>query len=161
MALRFNRLIRPNLSYTTSSYRAERIVTAKSVGDTMVFMSHKTGDIQAENIAKDIAARHQIEVYMAEWDDTVRFESDDLPEHIMLAIRESDGFLVNVIAEIAVSMWIGYEIGGAHAMQKPRAKIVFDTVPRLPSVVEALESLHSQYQVDQWIVGIKGMLRVS
>ena len=37
----------------------------------------------------------------------------------MRAIQNSNGFLVNVIAEIAVSMWIGYEIGGAHAMEKP------------------------------------------
>ena len=155
MALRFNRLIRPNLPDTTYSDRAERIVTAKSAGDIMVFMSHKTGDAQAETIAKDIANRHKIEIYMAEWDDTVQTGSIDLPEHIMRAIRKSDGFLVNVIAEIAVSMWIGYEIGGAHAMHKPRAKIMYAPVPRLPSVVSALASLTDQYAVDQWINRIK------
>lgn len=155
MALRFNKLIRPNLPDTTYSDRAERIVTAKSAESTLVFMSHRTGDDLAEAIARDLAKRHEIEIYMAEWDDTVQRDSNELPDHIMMAIRESHGFLVNVIAEIAVSMWIGYEIGGAHAMDKPRAKIMYVPVRRLPSVVTALESLTEPYELDQWISRIK------
>jgi len=63
---------------------------------------------------------------MAERDDSVSRDSNEFPDHIMNAIRKSDEFLVNVIAEFAISMWIGYEIRGAHAMHKPRAKIIFN-----------------------------------
>ena len=84
----------------------------------MVFMSHKTGDDQAEREAKRITRQHRVEVYMAEWDDAVVGDSNQLPDHIMNAIRRSKGFLVSVIPAIAESMWVGYEIGGAHAMQK-------------------------------------------
>lgn len=78
-------------------------------------------------------------------------DSDNLPDHIMRAIRKSDGFLVNVVADIAVSMWIGYEIGGAHAMEKSRAKIMYRQVGRLPSVVGALETLRNRNELDRWI----------
>ena len=90
----------------------------------MIFLSHKIGDKQAEAEAKYIAEKHRVQVYMAEWDDNVQGDSIELPNNIMIAIRKSDGFLVNVVAEIAVSMWIGYETGGAHAMEKSRAKIM-------------------------------------
>ena len=89
---------------------------------------------------------------MTEWDDDVQGDSTELPDHIMTAIKKSDGFLVNVISEIAVSMWIGYEIGGAHAMEKSRAKIMYNEVRRLPSVVGALRSLRSRNELDLWIL---------
>ena len=117
----------------------------------MVFMSHKTGDTEAEIEARYIAVRHGVKVYMAEWDDHVGGDSNLLPDHIMDAIRQSDGFLVNVIAEIVVSMWIGYEIGGAHALGKSRAKIMFGEVRGLPSVVGALTSLRNRTALDGWI----------
>ena len=152
MALRFSRLIRPGLTDMSSSVLAERTVTAKSASDTMIFMSHKTGDQQAEAEAKYIAEKHRVQVYMAEWDDNVQGDSVELPNNIMMAIRKSDGFLVNVVAEIAISMWIGYEIGGAHAMEKSRAKIMYSQVGRLPSVVGALKTLRSRSELDLWIV---------
>ena len=114
-------------------------------------MSHKTGDGQAVVEARHIAQTYRVQVYMAEWDDNVEGDSNRLPDYIMTAIRKSNGFLVNVIAEIAVSMWIGYEIGGAHAMQKDRAKIMYRDVGRLPSVVGALTSLRSRRELDTWI----------
>ena len=117
----------------------------------MVFMSHKTGDRQAEREAQYISLMHRVMVYMAEWDDHVQTDSDQLPDHIMTAIRKCDGFLVNVSAEIAVSMWIGYEIGGAHAMQKPRARIMHEWITDLPSVVNVLERLRDRYELDRWI----------
>ena len=115
-------------------------------------MSHKTCDQRAEVEADYIAEKHQVQVYMAEWDDNVQGDSVELPHDIMNAVRKSDGFLVNVVAEIAVSMWIGYEIGGAHAMEKSRAKIMYSHVGRLPSVVGALEMLCNRNELDVWIV---------
>ena len=69
----------------------------------------------------------------------------------MRAIRLSDGFLLNVIPEIGDSMWIGYEIGGAHAMNKSRAKIMFRPVEKLPSVVDALRPIRNRGELDLWI----------
>ena len=152
MAIRFNMLVRPHQLDTQNRFVAESVVRKKAASDTMVFMSHKTGDIQAVAEAQYIARKHEVGVYMAEWDDDVCGDSNELPDYIMSAIRKSDGFLVNVIAEIAVSMWIGYEIGGAHAMEKSRAKIMYNEVRRLPSVVGALEALRSRSALDRWIV---------
>ncbi len=118
----------------------------------MVFMSHKTGDDRAETEAQYIKRKHRMSVYMAEWDGRVVGDSNKLPDYIMNAIQRSDGFLVSVIAEIVESMWIGYEIGGAHAMQKSRAKIMYERVGPLPSVVGALESLDDRNALDRWIV---------
>ena len=151
MAIKFNRLIRPGYFTTYDRFLAESAVKSRSVSDKMVFMSHKTGDHEAEKIAKYISDNHRVQVYMTEWDDNVHGDSNELPDHIMTAIRESDAFLVNVIAEIAVSMWIGYEIGGAHAMQKSRAKFMYTEVSRLPSVVSALKTLRSRNELDIWI----------
>lgn len=152
MAIRFNRLVRPHQAAIEDRFVAESVMLAKAASGTMVFMSHKTGDRQAVREADYIADKHNIKVYMAEWDDNVQRDSNQLPDHIMNAIRNSDGFLVNVIAEIAVSMWIGYEIGGAHAMRKSRAKIMYKEVRGLPSVVHALRSLHSREALDQWVI---------
>ena len=144
MAIKFNKLIRPGQSDSTNRVHAASALARKSASDIMVFMSHKTGDRQAETEAKYITNEHHVQVYMAEWDDNVQYDSNELPDYIMTAIRKSDGFLVHVIAKIAVSMWIGYEIGGAHAMSKSRAKIMYNDVRPLPSVVHALESLRSR-----------------
>ena len=123
----------------------------KAWADKFIFMSHKTGDARAAAQARYIADTHKVHVYMTEWDATVAGDSDELPEYIMNAIRKSDGLLVSVIAAIKGSMWIGYEIGGAHAMKKALAKIMYEEVSSLPSVVGALESLRSQPALDRWI----------
>ena len=151
MAVRFSKLVRPWKDDIDNRYLAERIVIAKADNDKMVFLSHKTGDNRAENEAQHIARTHGVKVYMAEWDDNVQGDSEEVPEQIMKAIRKSDGFLVNVTAAIAISMWIGYEIGGAHAMRKSRAKIMYTQIFGLPSVVGALNSLRSRDELDRWI----------
>ena len=152
MALRFNKLVRHDQSPITVLAEASEFVRTKTAAlKTVVFMSHKTGDRQAELEAKRIAARHPVEVYMAEWDEDVVGDTNELPDHIMDAIQKSDGFLVHVIAQIKNSMWIGYEIGGAHAMSKARARIMHSTVAGLPSVVRALERLDTESEVDSWI----------
>ena len=156
MALRFNRLVRPGRIDTTDRFVAASVVDSRSTRDKMIFMSHKTGDRQAEVEATYIAETHQVQVYMAEWDDDVEGDSNELPSHIMDAIGQCDGFLVHVIQQIATSMWIGYEIGGAHAMNKTRAKIMYRTIYRLPSVVGALRSLSSRGELDSWIIQRKG-----
>ena len=53
-------------------------------------------------------------------------------------------FLVSVRSQIAISMWVGYEIGGAHAHGVPRAKMVFDQVPAMPSVLKAIQALRNR-----------------
>ena len=151
MAVRFNRLVQPRQAVIRDRFLAESVAFAMSASDSMVFMSHKTGDSQAENEAAYIAHTHGVKVYMAEWDDNIHVDSDEIPDHIMDAIRICDGFLVNVTAAIAVSMWIGYEIGGAHAMRKSRAKIMYTPVSGLPSVVRSLRSLHNRVALDRWI----------
>ena len=153
MGIRFTRLVRSGYQADIQSRSiADGVVSAKAATDRMVFMSHKTGDSQAASVAQYIAQRHGVEVYMVEWDDQVDTDSIELPDHIMKSIRKSDGFLVNVTHAIVNSMWIGYEIGGAHAMGKSRAKIMYDSVYSLPSVVSALETLRSQSELDRWVV---------
>ncbi len=117
----------------------------------MVFLSHKTGDTKADVLAVYLSTTHQIKIYMAEWDDNIYGDSSKLPEYIIEAIGKSKGFLVNVIREIGTSMWIGYEIGAAHAMKKERAKVLLEQVPNLPSVVNALEALRSKKELDIWV----------
>lgn len=153
MGIEFNKLIQPDQSAITFRNRAESVVRVKTADahDKMVFMSHKTGDVQAEIEANYIAVKHKVAVYMAEWDENVVSDSILLPDYIMYAIRASDAFLVHVIAQIANSMWIGYEIGGAHAMEMSRAKIMYKALPLLPSVVGALETLGSRSVLDSWI----------
>lgn len=155
MAITFNKLIRPNLADVQQLTLAESHIRDKSVIDTMIFLSHKTGDIKAEVEARYISEKHHILVYMAEWDDRVYRDSAELPDHIMNAIQRSEGFLLNVIPEIGTSMWIGYEIGGAHAMGKSQAKIMYELVGRLPSVVGVLPSLRSRNELDRWVRKIK------
>ena len=152
MAIKFNRLVRPGMTDTRDRILAESSLAQRAVTDTMVFLSHKTGDAKALDEARYISVKHRVQVYMAEWDDEVYGDSPALPDHIMKAIRESNGFLVNVIAEIAASMWIGYEIGGAHAMRKARAKLMYEPVRKLPSVVGALIPLRNRGELDRWIV---------
>ena len=114
-------------------------------------MSHKTGDIQAETEAKRIREKHRVDVFLAEWDENITHDTDELPEYIMDAIKDSDAFLVHVIEQIKTSMWIGYEIGGAHAMSKARARIMSKSVINLPSVVRALPRLDNALAVDNWV----------
>lgn len=120
-------------------------------GKKMVFMSHKTDDPGAETEARYIQRTLGVKVYMAEWDDNVHGDSMALPEYIMRVIGVSEAFLVHVIDEIKVSMWIGYEIGGAHAKNKPRAKIMYHSVSGLASVVEVLETLDCRCRLVRWL----------
>ena len=69
----------------------------------------------------------------------------------MTHIRTSHGFLVSVRPQIAISMWVGYEVGGAHAHGVPRAKLLFDATHGMPTVVEALDPLRSRPELDAWI----------
>lgn len=151
MAVTFNKFIRPNLTDIKQSTLVEGHLRSSSAADFMVFLSHKTGDDTAEIVARHIADEYHVEVYLAEWDDRIYGDSIGLPNHIMRAIRLSDGFLLNVIPEIGDSMWIGYEIGGAHAMNKSRAKIMFRPVEKLPSVVDALRPIRNRGELDLWI----------
>ena len=155
MAISFRKLIRPSMQDVSRRMLAEDYLTKKPATQTLVFLSHKTGDTLAEKEARYIAGRHSVLVYIAEWDDRVSGDSAGLPDHIMSAIQRSDGFLLNVIPEIGTSMWIGYEIGGAHAMKKRRAKIMYERVGGLPSVVGALPSLNDRMELDRWILKFK------
>ncbi len=152
MAIRFNKIIRPIKPKAQDPNLMEFYVGPTATSDTWLFMSHRTGDKQAEIEAEYIANKHFVNVYLAKFDDSVDENSNELPDYIMNEIRKSDGFLVNVIAEIAVSMWIGYEIGGAHAMRKPRAMINYKNVHDLPSVVDALSSIRNRHELDKWII---------
>ena len=151
MALRFSRLLQPRQPDIQERAIAESVIVAKAASDRMLFMSHKTGDKHAEEEAAYIVRKHGLKVYMTEWDDNVEGDTDQLPDYIMNAIRSSNAFLVNVSARISVSMWIGYEIGGAHALRKSSAKIMYSYVSNLPSVVRALHSLHDRDALDNWI----------
>ena len=139
--------------WTTPSWdhRMEIILQSLASGEEMVFMSHKTGDTDAEVEARYIQRKLGVKVYMAEWDPNVHGDSNALPDYIMRAIDASQAFLVHVIDEIKVSMWIGYEIGGAHAKAKPRAKIMYSLVGQLPSVVDVLDTLDSQCRLVEWL----------
>ena len=151
MTVRFNKLVRPGEPFILRETTASIQMMLKKDSEKLVFLSHKTGDRQAEKEARYISTKHRVQVYMAEWDDDVDGDTTELPNLIMEAIESSDGFLVNVIPRIVVSMWIGYEIGGAHAMQKVRAKTMYQQVNGLPSVVGALPTLRNRAELDRWI----------
>ena len=152
-SVRFNKAFYPDATGTTretASFMAEgvqRQVRARR----KVFVSHKTNDNHAEAVAQYITRQHGIVTYLAEWDPNVNPGSLALPDYIMTQIRTSQGFLVSVRPQVAISMWVGYEIGGAHAHRVPRAKIVFNPVPTMPSVLEALDPLRTQQELDTWI----------
>lgn len=151
MGVRFKRLVTSSTEYT-ERFSADAEVLRKSATDQMVFLSHKTNDHGAEQEAKRIAVTHRVYVYMAEWDDHISDTgSEQMPDYIMEKLKLSNGFLVYVSSKIAISMWVGYEIGGAHVMGKHRARIMPDSAVAVPSVVSALESLSSNYAVDRWI----------
>ena len=119
-----------------------------------VFMSHKTNDWAAEREARYISSKHNVAVYMAEWDGGIQNPNSlALPAYIMHAIGASCGFLVHVILEIGTSMWIGYEVGVAHALDTRRARITYNAGQRLtlPAVVGALPSLDDRTALDWWI----------
>ena len=116
-----------------------------------IFMSHKTGDTAAESEAKRITKTHRVIVYMAEWDPGVTPSSNKLPDYLLRHIHISHGFLVHVSRPISISMWVGYEIGGAHAFGVKRARVEKSSAGLLPTVLSALEKLSNNYEVDQWI----------
>ena len=152
MGIQFNRIVRPDLTDIESRLLAEDFVRSKAASLKMVFMSHKIGDKSAEREASYIARTHRVRVYMTEWDERVEGDTNALPAYIMNAIHASNGFLVNVVEQIRASMWIGYEIGGAHALGKTRAKLMYHSVPHLPSVVDVLHRLEDRRDLDSWIV---------
>ena len=150
--VRFNRAFYPDATGTvreTAEFTAS--VRRQVSGRKKVFISHKTNDPHAEELAQYITRRHHIVTYLAEWDPGVNPNSPTLPDYIMDHIRTSQGFLVSVRPQIAISMWVGYEIGGAHAHRVPRAKMVFDPVHAMPSVLEAIRALHTRSELDSWI----------
>lgn len=117
----------------------------------MVFLSHKTNDQVADQVARRIN-KHGVWAYMAEWDGTIQNPaSNTLPAYIMQTIKASRALLVQVIPQISASMWIGYEVGGADAFNKPLAKTMFTPVSNLPAVVDALHSLVDWPALDNWI----------
>ena len=152
VTVRFNKLVRPGAAAILHETTASLRMLLDEDTAKLVFLSHKTGDRSAEEEAQYISAEHGVQVYMAEWDDDVSGDTTELPNYIMKAIESSDGFLVHVIPRVVISMWIGYEIGGAHAMGKIRAKTMYRHVYGLPSVVGALPTLRDRTQLDRWIV---------
>ena len=132
----------------------EDIVSQRHGVSRMVFMSHKTGDAAAETEARYISSRHNVAVYMAEWDSNIPNPAYvGLPSYIKRVIKASVGFLVHVIDQIKHSMWVGYEVGVAHTFGRPRAKITFNVkpVPALPAVVGALKPLKNRAKLGSWI----------
>ena len=144
-----------SVEYGLSSHewhdRLETILRSLEHRGKLVFMSHRTGDTDAEYEARFIQHMLDVKVYMAEWDPNLHGDSNALPDYIMRAIDASRAFLVHVIDEIKDSMWIGYEIGGAHAKDKPRAKIMYCRVGGLPSVVRVLDTLDSRSRLVMWL----------
>ncbi|MDE0373991.1 MAG: hypothetical protein OXI73_15810 [Rhodospirillales bacterium] len=152
-SVRFNKAYYPDdigMARETATFLSEN-VQRKVRGRRKIFISHKTNDSHAEDLARYITRQHRIVTYLAEWDPTVNPNSITLPDYILTQIRTSRGFLVSVRPQIAISMWVGYEIGVAHAQSVPRAKIVFDHVTTMPTVVEALDALRSRPELDAWI----------
>ena len=152
--IRFNKAFYPNATtkeLREESYRYNNELRASMRSDPIVFISHKTGDQNAEQLAREITRTHKVVTYLAEWDDNVEGDSVELPDYIMNVISNSKGFLVCVRQSITYSMWIGYEIGGAHANDISSAKTNFQQVRNLPSVLEVLESLESRAELDDWI----------
>ena len=87
---------------------------------------------------------------MVEWDDNIQGDSNELPYYIMFAIRKSDGFLVNVIPNNSVHM-VRIRDWSCACHGIPRAKIMYNQILGLPSVVGALNTLHCRSGLDRWI----------
>jgi len=151
--VRFNRAFSPDYTGTAREIKSAASASdyRQATGRRQVFISHKTNDSQAEDLARYITRQHGIITYLTEWDPNVTHDSLALPDYIMREIQISQGFLVNVRPQIVISMWVGYEIGGAHAHGVPSAKMMFSPVSGMPSVVEALESLKCYPDLDDWI----------
>lgn len=152
MGVRFSGFVssRTGTFTTFSSEAGAELRKSRDIGTKLVFLSHKTDDPTAKELAKTIGVLGA-DVYLAEWDDNITDPGNEsLPSTIMEHIHRSDGFLVNANETIRVSMWVGYEIGGAHALQKPRAKFMLHWV-KLPSVVAVLETLDSGSELFEWI----------
>ena len=153
--IRFNKLV--YFSTLTSSHR-ELILRFEAdryydVTDSKkLFLSHKTGDLAAEDLAKWLAKMFSIVVYMAEWDPNVTSDSPSLPEYIKRQIKTSNGFLVCANPQIVISMWVGYEIGIANAFLVPSARVTKSYTDRkLPSVVYALTKLSTDTEIEIWV----------
>ena len=152
MGIHFNTLIDGPTYETRSIVEARDSIRGKTTSTKMIFLSHKTEDsATAEALGQYIYNTYSVWVYLTKWDDNV--ESDDvaLPDYIMYQIRACNGLLVSVTTRISVSMWVGYEIGGAHAMQKNLARYMHYNLPTLPSVVAALRPIESYSDLGNWI----------
>ena len=156
--IRFNRAYYP--METPAGFRVRAATSTETYrqsyqrrsGVTQIFISHKTGDVQADNIGQHIVNVHRIGAYLVEWDPNVNPTSTSLPRYLLSQIGLSKGFLVNVTPSIAISMWVGYEIGGANAYQIESARANFSGQhTNMPSVVDCLPSLTNFTQLDQWI----------
>lgn len=152
MGIHFNRLVNGPTYQTRSIVEASDSIRGKATSTKVIFLSHKTEDsANAEALGEYIYNTYGAWAYLTKWDDNV--ESDDvaLPDYIMYRIRACNGLLVSVTTRISVSMWVGYEIGGAHAMQKNLARYMHYNLPILPSVVAALPSIESYADLGNWI----------
>ena len=154
--IRFNKLVYPPDTTThmlrefTGSNEADQ--RYRQPGLKKLFLSHKTGESAAEDLAKRLARKFLIAVYMAEWDSNVTNDSPTLPRYIRTKIKTSNGFLVYANPQIAISMWIGYEIGIADASSLPSARVTRSPYDRtLPSVVLALDKLSTDSEIDNWV----------
>ena len=152
--IRFNKLVYPDTPM--SSYRELTLLSEanrryEQTGSKKLFLSHKTGDTAAEELARKLAKKLRITVYMAEWDPNVSGDSPELPDYIRKHIETSNGFLVYANQKIA-TMWVGYEIGVAHATSRHRARVTTSLLePDLPSVVLALRKLSNDYEIENWV----------
>lgn len=153
MGVRFHRLVGVANEYELRHAQLSRSSYYPSIGK-LVFLSHKTNDPTADALAELISRNYGATVYMAEWDDDMPDSQGTLPSYLMEKIRECDGFLVNVSSKIAVSMWIGYEIGGAHALSKSRAKYFPTHIPHLPSVLDDLRKLSDPTTLEHWVTSL-------
>jgi serine/threonine protein kinase/uncharacterized protein YgiM (DUF1202 family) len=83
-----------------------------------VFISYrrKPSAMLANLIARELRARHRIEVYL----DTERMDTaGDFPTRLRDAIRKCDVFICLVAAETLESDWVQQEIKTAHSLDKP------------------------------------------
>ena len=152
MGIHFNMLIGGPTHETRSISEAGDSIRGKTTSTKTIFLSHKTEDsANAEALGEFIYNTYRVWVYLTKWDDNVESDGVELPNYIMYQIRACNGLLVSVTTRISVSMWVGYEIGGAHAMQKNLARYMHDDLPTLPSVVAALPPLESYSDLGNWI----------
>ena len=151
----FNKLVYYSSITNTHRELTRRDEANKYYEDTTskkLFLSHKTGDSEAELLANQLARMFRIVIYLAEWDPNVTHDSPSLPGYIKRQIKTSNAFLVCANPQVAISMWVGYEIGIADASSLPCARVTKTFIDRkLPSVVRALRRLSTDSEIADWV----------